>query len=404
MRKKLPQIKARYIVVLTLAAAVYLLSKVYITAGIPQKEDILNNQGQAFAGPAACASCHKDIYKEHINTAHYLDSRPATAASIKGSFDSGKNVFVYSSGREVRMERRNDRFFQTAIDAGKMTETRPFDIVIGSGRNGQTYLYWNNGELFQLPITYYAAMDKWSNSPGYPDHPLFTRGVSAYCLECHTTYAGTIEHRMDAVGMLDSNRIIYGIDCERCHGPGAQHVAFQQQHPKDTTGRYIRNTASMTRQQRLDACALCHSGSRYPLRPAFDFTVGDTLNRYSFANYRGTGTKDLDVHANQVGLLSSSKCFRSSQMDCSSCHNIHNNEAKNIALYSQRCMTCHNEKTKDTCRVTKTPGHILADNCIDCHMPALPSQKIQFDLSGAGKAVHDLLRTHRIAIYPDHKP
>lgn len=404
MRKNLAKIRTWYLVVLILIAAVYLFNKYYISGQLPAAAPIANRQGKAFAGSASCVTCHKDIYKGYIHTVHYLDSRAASRQSIKGSFDSGKNVFAYSKGKEVVMQRRGDRFFQTATDSGKIPESRPFDIVIGSGRKGQTYLYWNDGELFQLPISYYTALDTWCNSPGYPNKAIYTRPVTAYCLECHTTFAAAGERRNGIGEVLDSSRILYGIDCERCHGPGAEHVAFHQQNPKETTGRYIRNTASMSRQQKLDACALCHSGSRFPLQPAFSFTVGDTLSRFSFPYYRNDEKKGLDVHANQVGLLSASKCFQSSQMDCSSCHNVHNNEAGSIALYSQRCMNCHNEKTQDTCRVVHPPGLVLADNCIDCHMPALPSQKIQLDLSRADKPVHDLLRTHRIAIYPAVPP
>jgi hypothetical protein len=40
-----------------------------------------------FIGSAACQACHKGIYSTHIHTAHYLDSRPAAAAFIKGTFN-----------------------------------------------------------------------------------------------------------------------------------------------------------------------------------------------------------------------------------------------------------------------------------------------------------------------------
>ena len=280
MRKYLPKIRAWYLVVLILTAAVYLFNKYYISSPLPAAALITNGQGLAFSGSASCVTCHKDIYEGHIHTAHYLDSRPASGRYIKGSFDSGKNIFAYSAEKEVLMQRQGGRFFQTAMISGKISETHPFDLVIGSGRKGQTYLYWNNGELFQLPISYYTALDTWCNSPGYPNYAIYTRPASAYCLECHTTYAAAEERRQGTGEVLDSNRIIYGIDCERCHGPGAEHVAFQQKNPKETTGRYIRNTASMSRQQKLDACALCHSGSRFPLQAAFSFTVGDTLSRF----------------------------------------------------------------------------------------------------------------------------
>lgn len=365
---------------------------------------IFDSYGQAFAGSGSCMTCHKDIYKTHIQTAHYRDSRPADPAFIKGSFDSGRNRFVYNKSIEVMMEHRNGAFYQTSFVNGKQAVSKPFDIVIGSGRKGQTYLYWDDGKLFQLPISYFTPADSWCNSPGYYiDSARFDRQVPAACLECHGTYARTVFHSKTDVGdYFDKSQIIYGIDCERCHGPGAAHVAWQQTHPDERKGMYIINAAKLSRRQRLDACALCHSGSRYPLAPAFSFKVGDTLDKFSQPKFTFEGVSTLDVHGNQYGLLTSSKCFLNSQMDCSSCHNVHVNEAGNPKLFSQRCMTCHNAPAHNTCTMPPTPGLVLSDNCIDCHMPALPSQKIVLALSNVadtGRAISNLVRTHHIAIY-----
>ena len=38
-------------------------------------------------------------------------------------------------------------------------------------------------------------------------------------------------------------------------------------------------------------------------------------------------------------------------------------------------------------------------NCIDCHMPLLPSETIQLNVANADKPVPDFVRTHRVAIY-----
>jgi nitrate/TMAO reductase-like tetraheme cytochrome c subunit len=91
---------------------------------------------------------------------------------------------------------------------------------------------------------------------------------------------------------------------------------------------------------------------------------------------------------------------------------VHVNEAGNVKLFSQRCMNCHNPTTHDTCTVKATAGDsgpggrsvgmVLADNCIDCHMPALPSQKIVLELShtaDTASTISNLVRTHRIAVY-----
>ena len=68
----------------------------------------------------------------------------------------------------LQMDDIEDSFYQTAMVNGVPFESEPFDVVVGSGRKGQTYLYWNGARLFQLPVSYYTALNSWCNSPGYP--------------------------------------------------------------------------------------------------------------------------------------------------------------------------------------------------------------------------------------------
>lgn len=398
------KIKKRDYVILALIIAVYCCDTMctslhHAAAATPTIRD---GDGKAFAGSATCMPCHKDIYADHIRTAHYRDSKPAAKETIRGSFDSGRNHFIYNKWMEVALEHKRNGFYQTAYMNGQESQSEPFDIVIGSGRKGQTYLYWDDGKLFQLPVSYYTPLDSWCNSPGYSTNFIsFNRQIPAHCLECHGTYAKVEDRGNTNNGdVFDKSQIIYGVDCEKCHGPGADHVAFHQTHPGEKTGKFIINASSLPRQQRLDACALCHSGVREERRPAFSFKIGDTLDNYSIPAYNTDSMATLDVHGNQYGLLTSSRCFQQSRMDCSSCHNVHVNQVNSPRLFSQRCMTCHNDAAHNTCTIAPTPGLVLSDNCVDCHMPSLPSQKIFLILSNASKTTPDLVRTHRIAIYP----
>ena len=414
------KIRNTHYVILSLLLAIGVSTR--MCTGRPENSNaaIVDKYGHAFAGSATCMSCHKEIYRTHLNTAHYRDSRPASVASIKGHFDSGRNRFVFNPSSAVVMEKRGNDFFQVAYVNGKESASEPIDIVIGSGKKGQTYLYYgSDGELFQLPISYSATDCTWCNSPGYyPDSIRFNRVVNAYCLECHATFAASprgVGERGGAAGaeddenQIDKSRIIYGIDCERCHGPGAEHVSYHTTHPEAREGKYILSTKTLSRQQRLDACALCHSGLQVPLKPAFTFQVGDTLGKYYAPGLQTATSGNPEVHGNQYGLLRSSKCFLHSQLDCSSCHDVHVNEVNNPRLFSQRCMTCHNEPAHNTCTIRPDAGLVISDNCIDCHMPALASRKIMLQgsgssaalLSGATKASPALVRTHRIAIYPE---
>lgn len=390
------KIKKSNYVILMLIAAVYVFNICWV-------RQYTRPDPNGYIGSAACQSCHKDIYDTHVKTAHYRTSRPAGKEFIKGPFSPDRNRFSYNQHMDVVMERKNGRFFQTAMLNGTPFESESFDIVIGSGRKGQSYLYWDSPRLFQLPISYYTPLDSWCNSPGFPDKFVyFTKQVHGRCMECHGTYA-SVEDREEGVTEFVRSSIIYGVDCERCHGPAADHVVYHTSHPGEKTGKYIINARLLSRQQRLDACALCHSGFREALKPAFTFMVGDTLDYYSAPGYSNDSVSSLDVHGNQYGLLSSSKCFKmAAQMDCSSCHNVHRNEVNSTQLFSQRCMNCHQEAAHNTCTFPVVKERALYNNCIDCHMPALPSKKILLQMSDTGKAVHDLVRTHRIGIYPEY--
>jgi hypothetical protein len=71
-----------------------------------------------------------------------------------------------------------------------------------------------------------------------------------------------------------------------------------------------------------------------------------------------------------------------------------------METYSRRCMTCHDGKDQRLCASPAIHQMKEVNNCIDCHMPALPSNKIILQVNGSSGTMHDLVRTHRIAIYP----
>ncbi|GAC1594480.1 MAG: multiheme c-type cytochrome [Chitinophagaceae bacterium] len=358
-----------------------------------------------FAGSATCAGCHRQIYNTHIHTAHYRTSQPASATTILGSFEPGKNSFSYNPATRVSMEKRDSGFYQVAYTGDVETEARRFDIVTGSGAKGQTSVYWKHNQLFQLPITYFTAAGEWSNSPGFPQRAVFNRPITSRCMECHSTYATTISAAGVEPEEFDHASIIYGIDCEKCHGPGAEHAAWQLQHPQDTKAKYILNPASLSRQQQLDACALCHGGRLQKTKPSFEFIAGDKLSDFFVLNTAPPNPDSIDLHGNQYGLLRASKCFRMSErMTCNTCHNSHENERGKIEVFSRRCLGCHNTAehgTRKVCKMTASVGTIITANCVDCHMPARPSRAIAVFLPGKDAPTAAYIRSHYISIYPE---
>ena len=355
-----------------------------------------------FAGSASCAGCHKKITESHRHTAHYHTSQPATDSSVKGSFAEGNNTFAFNKSVWVAMERSDTGLFQVEYLRGVEKKRRRMDIAVGSGTMGQSFLNWRQDHLFQLPITFFSAANAWSNSPGFPDKVVFNRVITSRCLECHSTYAAITSAPGKEPESFDPKKIIYGVDCEKCHGPAAQHVQFQMQHPADTAGKYISNPARLSRQQSLDLCASCHGGRLQKTKPSFSFTAGKNLSDYFIVDTTAPDPRNIDVHGNQYGLLRASACFRISKtMTCNTCHNTHETERGKTTLFSQRCMTCHNGTHEPFCKMKNTLGAALAQNCIDCHMPLKPSRAIAVFLPGATAPTAALIRSHFIGIYPE---
>jgi hypothetical protein len=390
----------KYYVLIVLTALIFLGSLLSSGFGLINTDRTQNLPDSLFAGSESCRRCHQSIYDSFKTTAHSLTSVPAEAKYIKGDFDAKRNRFVYNKFMEVLLEKKNNSFFQTAYINGVSLQSEPFDVVIGSGRKGQTYLYWKDDQLLQLPVSYYTPTHSWCNSPGYPLSLIrFDRVIPANCMECHGSYAKFDE--ANNTTYFDKSSIIYGVNCERCHGPAAKHVRFHLENPKEKLASFILTKKDLSRQQSLDVCALCHGGARQSVRPPFSFAAGDKLTDFSLPTYTDDSASLLDVHGNQYGLLTASKCFKQSQMNCASCHNVHKEEINVPKLYSSRCMNCHNDASHNTCTLPETPGLVLSDNCIDCHMPSLPSKKIFLQSSDPDKSSPDFVRTHLVAIYPE---
>jgi len=170
--------------------------------------------------------------------------------------------------------------------------------------------------------------------------------------------------------------------------------------------QYMVSFKNLSRQQKIDACALCHSGNdQDKLKSRFQFKPGESLSNYFRDNPRSKDTLNYDVHGNQFGLLSQSKCFKKSEtMDCMTCHNPHQDSPRNSATYSKICMSCHQD-TKHTATTVKTFSKTLsATNCVECHMPKQDSRAIRFLQSNKpSDTVSYSLRTHKIATYPTIK-
>ena len=323
--------------------------------------DELANNG--YLGAQACAECHQENHSGFVHTAHHMTSGLLGNGKVHGCF-SGDDSKITTDDPELffSMNRQGDRFIEKVNYADWSLEF-PMSVFTGSAKSGQSFLYWYDDALFQTHISYLSALDEWIPSPGYANTSGdYSRPIRSACLECHITYIAETR----PPNHFDRSTAIWGISCERCHGPGQAHVAHHRKNPSDRVAQHISQPADFSRQRQLDICGQCHSGSFRLLGDAFTFRPGDDLSQHhKLRNPNADGVGGIHT-SNQLTRLAKSECFQASEMTCTTCHDPHQNQHGQTAVFTKVCLECHQPTH---CGMSQQLGDRTSENCIDCHMP-----------------------------------
>lgn len=381
----------------------FFISCFLITVTQCSEERVADIRGEQYAERGTCIQCHKDVTEGYIHNAHFNTSRLLDSPNSTDSLGLTEGGYVFNEKTKVGVEKRGDGLYQVGYVNGQNMKEERTSVAFGAGITAYTLAYWYGNKMMQLPLNYLVHERKWVNSPGFPtDQIYFGRAIVTRCLECHSSF---IQSKIVSSGNLTieeefvKGSLIAGIDCQRCHGPSASHVNYHQEHPAEKKAKHMIGYNQLSRSQKVDMCGVCHSGiNLQSLNSIFFFKPGDTLR--NLPEYTAHTGEDPDVHGKQKQLLEASKCYKLSNMDCSSCHNTHNKDLNikpDLAIYSQRCIKCH-AQVEHTLFDNKSIG-VLKQNCIDCHMPVKISKDIGFQMSGSKEKIPYKQRTHRIAIY-----
>ena len=284
------------------------------------------------------------------------------------------------SDSHYEMTMKGGQYFQRRwqLDAaGKEmnVEELSIDYVMGSGNHARSYLHQTgNGMLFELPLGWYPDHGgHWAMVPGSDTpHPQTRRFISYKCMFCHNAYpAIPAPNQAPGSDPVFLGNLPEGIDCQRCHGPGGNHV-------RSSGKGAIVNPAKLSPERRTEACMQCHletTSGRIPAvlqrfdRGAFSYIPGQPLADFaiSFDHAPGTGHEGKFEAVSSVYRLRQSRCFLESggKLECATCHDPHRIPRGEEAArhYSAICLQCHTS-------VAHPEGvKAAADGCISCHMP-----------------------------------
>ncbi|MEO8027512.1 MAG: cytochrome c3 family protein [Bryobacteraceae bacterium] len=314
-----------------------------------------------YVGSARCEACHAEIYNRWSKTrmANVVrDPREhpdaitpdLTAANPLVTFKKEDIAFVYGS-------KWKQRYFQKVGD----------DYFPLSAQWDVTNRVWR---------PYHAAKgsDWWTEF--YPDENS-KRPTGPLCDGCHS-----VNYNVQTKAVTEWN-----VGCEKCHGPGGDHVA------RPVRGT-IANPARMDPVRSTDVCIQCHSQGQPLSNPMagkyYDWPVGfhvgfDLKDFWKLEPHKpGENTfthfADGTAHKNRMqGNDFVTSVMYTHGVTCASCHDVHGT-AHNADLLKPAnvlCLECHGPKSPNGPHTATMQEHThhaegsAGSECVACHMPRI---------------------------------
>lgn len=335
-----------------------------------------------YVGAARCAECHAEIHQSQQNS-HHARTFLRAEELPESELPRGPVADPHLAGVAHALERRGAEVEAIATTGGK-TLRALVRYVLGSGNHARTLVGVDreDGATRELRLSHFSRASSWDLTTGHVPHPEDPHGALGMrqsedslraCLNCHTT---NFRATLDRTGPESLDR---GIGCERCHGPGGNHVAaVTSGFPDPAIGRPRLASHSVV----TNLCGQCHGVGDRKIPPDQE----KFLLRF------------------QATTLPRSRCATATKgaIGCVTCHDPHENAETSAASYEAKCLACHGPEGAETSKPSRrSHAAILPEGarrvacpvdakqgCIGCHMP-----------SRDGTMPHSPFTDHRIRIH-----
>jgi predicted CXXCH cytochrome family protein len=318
-----------------------------------------------YVGSQACQKCHAEIYDRWQKT--------PMANVVRDPYSHPDAIIPDLATNTVARFNRN----QVAFVYGSLWKQRYFTRI------GDDYFplsaQWVVGKRQWLPYMVPLTGDWWAAF--YPPDNL-QRPTGPTCDGCHSV--GYDIHTKQVAE--------WNVGCERCHGPGSEHVV----HPERGN---ILNPAAMDSVAANDTCIQCHSQGRPLTSPIegkyYDWPVGFnvglklqdfwkledcTLGQTTFLYF-----PDCTAHKNRMqgNDFVQSVMYRHG-IRCSTCHDVHGtaNYAQLRKPAQQLCLECHGPTSPNGPHTATLEEHThhkdgsAGSECVACHMPRIETEGV----------------------------
>jgi predicted CXXCH cytochrome family protein len=316
--------------------------------------------GNGYAGSQACATCHPGTFASWKKTrmANVIQDPKTHPEAIVGDFAKPNPLVTFKKD-------------QIAFTYGSKWKQRYFTKI-----GGDYFVFpvqWDIANAVWRPYSPKAGTDWWVEH--YPADQM-QRPTGPLCDGCHA-----VNYNIATKQVTEWN-----VGCEKCHGPGAAHVA----HPAASN---IVNPARLDFVRANDVCLQCHTQGQPKTNPIegkyYDWPVGYvaggklsdvwTLEEHKLGETTFTHFADDTAHKNRM----QGNDFVTSRMHergvtCFSCHNTHGteNKADLIKPGNAMCLQCHGPLSPNGPHgsIEEHTHHKVGGTggeCMACHMPKI---------------------------------
>jgi tetratricopeptide (TPR) repeat protein len=349
-------------------------SEAVAASGTYRAEHPLEPEPGVYLGETRCARCHASVAKAMLGTRHTatiqygegLKNVPIADQPMPDPGDPKIVHLVSRVGDKITFESKiDDGLYRLVVDYAFGTTGR-YLTMVGHDEQG-------NHRATRLSYHRNGADVGWDVSAGdqvhhkrredYRGRPVDVAYGTIKCVACHST---NVRFGKQRTGPETADR---GIGCERCHGPGGNHVAAVEAGLADLA---IVNPSDAPGAASDNVCVECHN-----------------LNAASFE--LSTPREDPAWVRSPGKTLTWSRCYTESggALRCLTCHEAHQPSKTVPTYYESKCLTCHSGTPavdsassigREGASQLVCPINARAD-CLRCHMPKVPNALLHTELT-----------------------
>ena len=342
---------------------------------------VVSLHAATYVGAAACETCHLKQYQVWNGSRHSKMVQPAISPAVRGDFARGA---LELRGQKFRVEKRGKDFFITeSYLTGKPLEHH-VDYTLGNRRIQHYLTTLPSGRVIVLPPTWDVQRQQWFHAFDIDDpdetSDIMVQVWNKNCYSCHVSQE--VKNFDAEKNEYKTSWLNFGTNCERCHGPGSDHVAHYSAPVKPQgPARDIVLQTRLDPERNTMVCAQCHS---FRDIYAQGYKAGDNYYDYFLPILEFSQPEDKDPaywpdgrtrrFSNDAFGLWQSECYLKGKVTCVACHvTAHETEIeRNPQLRPDAnalCTQCHEALGKKLSAHTHHAEASTGSSCVECHMP-----------------------------------